>query len=63
MLLKGETHRRQRKVMLPGFGGAPSTCFSCMSSVSDVDLVAPESKAFIPIFRKVGAEVNVDPSL
>jgi len=35
----GEIHRRQRKVMLPGFG-------------------APESKAFIPIFQKVGAELT-----
>lgn len=35
----GEIHRRQRKVMLPGFG-------------------APESKAFVPIFRKVGAELT-----
>jgi len=34
-----ETHRRQRKVMLPGFGG-------------------PESKAFVPIFRRVGAELT-----
>ncbi|KAL9711697.1 hypothetical protein Ac2012v2_004769 [Leucoagaricus gongylophorus] len=35
----GETHRRQRKVMLPGFGG-------------------PESKAFLAIFRRVGAELT-----
>ncbi|KAF9467351.1 cytochrome P450 [Collybia nuda] len=35
----GETHRRQRKVMLPGFG-------------------APESKAFVPIFQKMGAELT-----
>ncbi|GLB37309.1 putative cytochrome p450 [Lyophyllum shimeji] len=35
----GEIHKRQRKVMLPGFG-------------------APESKAFIPIFQKVGAELT-----
>lgn len=35
----GETHRRQRKVMLPGFGG-------------------PESKAFVAIFRRVGAELT-----
>ncbi|KAF8638059.1 hypothetical protein AX16_010691 [Volvariella volvacea WC 439] len=35
----GEVHRKQRKVMLPGFG-------------------APESKAFVPIFRKVGAELT-----
>ncbi|KAF8995462.1 cytochrome P450 [Cyathus striatus] len=35
----GEIHKRQRKVMLPGFG-------------------APESKAFVPIFRRVGAELT-----
>ncbi|KAF8813700.1 cytochrome P450 [Phlegmacium glaucopus] len=35
----GETHKRQRKVMLPGFG-------------------APESKAFVPVFRRVGAELT-----
>ncbi|KAF5385861.1 hypothetical protein D9615_002355 [Tricholomella constricta] len=35
----GDIHRRQRKVMLPGFG-------------------APESRAFIPIFQKVGAELT-----
>ncbi|TFK74528.1 cytochrome P450 [Pluteus cervinus] len=35
----GDIHRRQRKVMLPGFG-------------------APESKAFVPIFRKVGSELT-----
>jgi len=34
----GETHRRQRKVMLPGFG-------------------TPESKSFVPIFRRMAAEV------
>ncbi|KAF8893943.1 cytochrome P450 [Infundibulicybe gibba] len=34
----GDIHKRQRKVMLPGFG-------------------APESKSFVPIFRKVGTEV------
>ncbi|KAG6812535.1 hypothetical protein H0H92_002304 [Tricholoma furcatifolium] len=35
----GDIHKRQRKVMLPGFG-------------------APESKAFIPIFQKVGGELT-----
>lgn len=35
----GDVHKRQRKVMLPGFG-------------------APESKAFLPIFRKVAAELT-----
>ncbi|EKM80790.1 hypothetical protein AGABI1DRAFT_55872 [Agaricus bisporus var. burnettii JB137-S8] len=35
----GEVHRRQRKVMLPGFG-------------------APESKAFVSIFRRVSAEMT-----
>ncbi|RDB24999.1 hypothetical protein Hypma_008013 [Hypsizygus marmoreus] len=35
----GDIHRRQRKVMLPGFG-------------------APESKAFVPIFQKVAAELT-----
>ncbi|KIM45089.1 hypothetical protein M413DRAFT_441752 [Hebeloma cylindrosporum] len=34
-----EIHKRQRKLMLPGFG-------------------APESKAFVPIFRRVGAELT-----
>ncbi|TFK44496.1 cytochrome P450 [Crucibulum laeve] len=35
----GNIHRRQRKVMMPGFG-------------------APESKAFVPIFRRVGSELT-----
>jgi len=35
----GDIHKRQRKVMLPGFGG-------------------PESRAFIPIFQKVGTELT-----
>jgi len=35
----GDIHKRQRKVMLPGFG-------------------APESKAFVPIFRRIGAELT-----
>ncbi|KAF9484508.1 cytochrome P450 [Pholiota conissans] len=34
-----EIHKRQRKVMLPGFG-------------------APESKSFVPIFRRVGSELT-----
>ncbi|KAH9485227.1 Cytochrome P450 monooxygenase 169 [Psilocybe cubensis] len=34
-----EIHKRQRKVMLPGFG-------------------TPECKAFVPIFRRVGAELS-----
>ncbi|KAF8197990.1 cytochrome P450 [Pholiota molesta] len=34
-----DIHKRQRKVMLPGFG-------------------APESKAFVPIFRRVGSELT-----
>lgn len=29
-----------------------------MRGVPDATLVAPESKAFVPIFRKVGAEVS-----
>lgn len=35
----GDIHRRQRKVMLPGFG-------------------APEAKAYVPIFRRVGSELT-----
>ncbi|EAU91561.1 hypothetical protein CC1G_02050 [Coprinopsis cinerea okayama7 len=35
----GEIHKRQRKVMLPGFG-------------------VPESKSYVPIFRRVGAELT-----
>ncbi|KAF9047357.1 cytochrome P450 [Panaeolus papilionaceus] len=35
----GEIHKRQRKVMLPGFG-------------------APESKSFVPIFRRVSAQLT-----
>jgi len=34
-----DIHKRQRKVMLPGFG-------------------APESRAFVPIFRRVGSELT-----
>lgn len=32
-----------------------------MRNVPDVVFVAPESKAFVPIFRKVGAEVSLPP--
>lgn len=35
----GDIHKRQRKVMLPGFG-------------------APESKSFVPIFRRVSTELT-----
>ncbi|KAJ3517646.1 hypothetical protein NLJ89_g370 [Agrocybe chaxingu] len=35
----GDIHKRQRKVMLPGFG-------------------APEARAFVPIFRRVGSELT-----
>jgi cytochrome P450 len=42
-LFEGDDHRRQRRVMLPGFG-------------------APESKAFLPLFKgcaeSVGAEFS-----
>ena len=52
----GETHRRQRKVMLPGFGGNYAVlvrwCFEFWQVIT-----ASQSKAFVTIFRRVGAEV------
>lgn len=51
----GDVHKRQRKVMLPGFGG------KCNSQIGkDWKLnraIVPESKSYVPIFRRVGAEV------
>jgi hypothetical protein len=53
----GEIHKRQRKVMLPGFGGR------FLNNIQKQEAKVfrskgPESKAFVPIFQRVGAEVS-----
>lgn len=64
--IAGDIHKRQRKVMLPGFGG---TCicisllnFKMLFGLISYVVLAPESRAFVPIFRRVGAEVNLLPT-
>lgn len=54
----GEIHKRQRKVMLPGFGGRFLKKTTWRKQKANViRSKVPESKAFVPIFQRVGAEV------
>ncbi|KAF5345368.1 hypothetical protein D9758_008507 [Tetrapyrgos nigripes] len=41
----GDIHKRQRKAMLPGFGG-------------NLPMLAPESKSFVPIFSRMSAQLT-----
>lgn len=52
----GEVHRRQRKVMLPGFGGT-APCSDASRSPPNI-ILAPEAKSYVPIFRQVADQVS-----